>query len=277
MGKFTYLHGFSKKEQIRLIEQAEFLEPYVFQGIDLEFKQSLLEVGCGVGAQTKIICRRFPKIKVTGIDLSQNQLEVARHYLKSEIKNKRVELFQRNAAQPKLSSYVKQNGKFDGAFVCWFLEHVPDPVKVLKGMKSVLKPGSKIYCTEIFNQALFMEPYSPAILKYWFEFNDWQWSHKGHPFMGAKLGHVLNQAGYTDIHLEFRPFHFDSREPQKRALFSDQFFRVMLSAEDSLLAEGRISKKLVSEMHREIELVKKDKEAVFFDMYVRATARTPEK
>jgi ubiquinone/menaquinone biosynthesis C-methylase UbiE len=276
MGKFTYLHGFSAREQKRLIDQAEFLEPYVFQGVDLEFKENLLEVGCGVGAQTKIICRRFPKIKVVGLDLSENQLKVAAQFLKQEIKDKRVNLLNRNAEAPNIPANL-MGKKFDSAFICWFLEHVPDPVKVLKGIRPYLKPGSKIYCTEIFNQALFMEPYSPAILKYWFEFNDWQWSNKGHPFMGALLGHVLNEAGYTDIQIDFKPFHFDSRQPNKRALFSEQFFKVLLSAEAELLKTKRVDKKLINQMHQEIEKVKKAKDAVFFDMFVRATARTPKK
>jgi trans-aconitate methyltransferase len=62
MAKQRYLHGFSPEEQRRLVHQSLFLEPYVFDGIDLEFKTSLLEVGCGVGAQTKILCRRFPEL-----------------------------------------------------------------------------------------------------------------------------------------------------------------------------------------------------------------------
>src|SRR5437016_4594786 len=128
-----YLHGYTKKEQQRLIDQAEFLEPYIYAGIDLEFKKNLLEVGCGVGAQTKILLRRFPKIQITGVDLSQAQLQTAKDYLKSEIKNKRVKLFQQNAEQLNLPE------KFDAAFICWFLEHVPDPLKVLQRVKKHLK------------------------------------------------------------------------------------------------------------------------------------------
>lgn len=264
-----YLHGFTKKEQQRLVDQAEFLEPYVFQGIDLEFKKKLLEVGCGVGAQTKILLRRFPKIEITGVDLSKDQLTTAKEYLKSEIKEQRVHLYQQNA------EHLKLKEKFDAAFVCWFLEHVPNPLTVLKNVKRQLKPGAKIYCSEVFNQTLFMEPYSPAYLKYWFEFNDLQYAIKGHPFVGAQLGNLLKAAGFVDINVQARPFHFDSREPKCRAEFVEYFFQILLSAEKTLLKEGRVDKKLIQQMKKEVEAVKKAKDSVFFYSFMRATAKAP--
>lgn len=264
-----YLHGFDKKEQLRLLHQARFLEPYVYAGIDLEFREHLLEVGCGVGAQTDILLRRFPDLKITGVDFSEAQLQMARQTLAKPIKDKRVRLRRQDAQKLNLSE------KFDSAFLCWFLEHVPDPLLVLKKVRKHLKKGAKIYCSEVFNQTLFMQPYSPNYFKYWFEFNDLQWSIKGHPFVGASLGHLLKEAGFVDVQVEARPFHFDSREPEKRAAFTEYFFQILLSAEKSLLADGRISKELVREMKKEVEQVKKAKDAVFFYAFMRATARVP--
>jgi ubiquinone/menaquinone biosynthesis C-methylase UbiE len=263
-----YIHGFDKKEQKRLIDQAHFLEPYIYQGVDLDFTKNVLEVGCGVGAQTKILCRRFPNLTIEGIDLSEQQLSTANQYLKNEIKNKRVHLQRQDAQNLKLS---RKN--YESAFLCWFLEHVPEPQKVLKNVYQHLAPGAKIYCTEVFNQTLFMEPYSPAYLKYWFEFNDYQWNLKNHPFIGAQLGNLLKGAGFKDIQIETRTFHFDSREPQRRAEFVEYFFDILLSAEDVLLQEKRITPDLVQQMKKEVEVVKKSKNAVFFDAYIRATAR----
>ena len=199
--KSDYIHGFTEKEQQRLIHQAQFLEPQVYAGIDLEFRKNLLEVGCGVGAQTQILFRRFPHLKIDGVDLSKEQLVLAAKVLRKEIKSGRARLFQQDAQNLKL----KQKGSYDSAFLCWFLEHVPDPLQALKSVFKQLKPGAKIYCSEVFNQSLFMEPYSPAYLKYWFEFNDLQWATKGHPFVGAKLGHLLKESGFVDIQVETRP------------------------------------------------------------------------
>jgi ubiquinone/menaquinone biosynthesis C-methylase UbiE len=262
-----YIHGFEKKEQERLLHQADFLEPYVYQGVDLEFNKNLLEVGCGVGAQTKILCRRFPKLNIDGIDLSKAQLKMAAKILAPEIKSGRVSLDQQDAQKMKLK---KTN--YDAAFVCWFLEHVPDPLLVLKNVYKNLKPGGKVYCSEVFNHSLFMEPYSPAYLKYWFEFNDFQWEIKGHPFIGAQLGNLLKDAGFKNINVEVRPFHFDSREPEKREAFIDYFFNILLSAEEILVEKKRVSPELIKQMKKEVEIAKKTKNSVFFYSYIRATA-----
>jgi cyclopropane fatty-acyl-phospholipid synthase-like methyltransferase len=270
MKQIKYVHGFDPTEQKRLVQQANFLEPYVYAGIDLEFKERLLEVGSGVGAQTKILCRRFPDLKIDCVDISAEQLGAAKNYLKQEIKDHRVHLYHQDAQKFKL-----HKPKYDAAFLCWFLEHVPQPLKVLKRVRSHLKKGAKIYCTEVFNQTLFVEPYSPTFLKYWFEFNDLQWSIGGHPFMGAMLGHYLHEAGFVDIQTEIRPWHFDSRDPEKRAVFVDHFYKILLSAKDELIKEGRVTHEMVRKMHKEIEKVKRSRNAVFFDAWIRATARVP--
>lgn len=262
-----YIHGFEKKEQDRLIYQADFLEPYVYQGVDLEFTKTLLEVGCGVGAQTQILCRRFPKLKIDGLDLSPEQLKTASKVLAKEIKAGRVTLQQQDAQKLRLNKT-----DYDAAFICWFLEHVPNPLLVLKNVRKNLRPGAKVYISEVFNHSLFMEPYSPAYLKYWFEFNDFQWEIKGHPFVGAQLGNLLKASGFKNINVEIRPFHFDAREPEKRAAFIDYFFNILLSAEETLIKTNRVTPQLIKQMKKEVEIAKKSKNSVFFYSYVRATA-----
>ena len=268
MKKLVYLHGFSKKEQNRLVDQARFMEPYVYEGVNLQFQKNLLEVGCGVGAQTKILTRRFPDLHVTSVDFSRDQLTMAKTILAPELKEKRVLLYQQDAT--KLSLHKKN---YDAAFVCWFLEHLKNPIEVLKRIKKHMKPGATIYCTEVFNQTHFLEPYSPAYLKYWFEFNDYQWAIGGNPFVGALLGHLLKEAGFVDIRTEIRSFHFDSREPEKRAVFTKFFFDILLSAEENLLKTKRIDRKTVAQMKREVKIVQNAPHAVFFDAIMRATAR----
>lgn len=263
-----YIHGFDSIEQQRLLHQAEFLEPYVYAGVDLEFTKRLLEVGCGVGAQSKILLRRFPGLKIDGVDLSADQLLAAKSQLQPEIKAGRIRFFEQDAQKLKMAFH-----NYDAAFLCWFLEHVPDPLKVLKKVRKHMAPGAKIYCSEVFNQTLFVEPYSPAFIKYWFEFNDFQWSINGHPFVGAKLGSLLKAAGFKDIITEIRPFHFDSRENKKRAAFTEYFFNILLSAEKTLVAQKRVTPQLIAKMKQEIELVKKAKDGVFFYGWIRATAR----
>ena len=80
-----YLHGYTKEEQNRLYQQARFLETSVFESIDFSKSKRLLEVACGVGAQTEILLKRFPHIKIDGIDASQEQLHTAEKHLKNSM------------------------------------------------------------------------------------------------------------------------------------------------------------------------------------------------
>lgn len=115
---FPYLHGFSKDEQERLRKQARFGEHTVYQNINLSAVKELLEVGCGVGAQSEILLRRFPDIKLTGIDRSPKQLQAARARLSHlALAAHRFELKEMDATAMEFSS-----NSFDGAFLCWILE-----------------------------------------------------------------------------------------------------------------------------------------------------------
>ncbi len=64
----TYIHGFSASEQARLLAQADALASVVFGGLDLADARTLLEVGCGVGAQTRQLLMRWPHMHIHAID-----------------------------------------------------------------------------------------------------------------------------------------------------------------------------------------------------------------
>ena len=120
---FPYLHGFSPKEQDRLRRQAAFSEYTVYQDINFSHAEKVLEVGCGVGAQSEILLRRFPKMHLTGIELNDNQIKAAIENLKNiPYAQNRYELHQMDAQSMSFSGQ-----SFDGAFICWVLEHVPPP------------------------------------------------------------------------------------------------------------------------------------------------------
>lgn len=263
----TYLHGYSKKEQNRLIIQARLLSDDLYKGVDFHRTHHVLEVGVGVGAQTEILLEKFPHLKITGVDLSEAQIKLAEKRLSKEIKTGQVNLIQMNAE--KLDTLT---GSFDGAFICWFLEHVPNPEKVLKALHKKLSRGSKVFITEGMNAGFFVDPYSPAILKYWFEFNDFQWATKGNPFMGARLGNLLTSCKFKNIEVEPRTFFYDSRERVLRNKFLTLVEGIMLSAAPHLLEDERITKADINKIKKEFNILRMNKDSVIHLDYFRATA-----
>jgi ubiquinone/menaquinone biosynthesis C-methylase UbiE len=267
---FPYLHGFSAEEQARLRKQAHFGEYTVYQNINLSGVSNLLEVGCGVGAQSEIILRRFPDLKLTGIDRSPKQLEAARHMLAQIPGAKdRVEIKEMDATAMEFSA-----NSFDGAFLCWILEHVPDPLRVLSEVRRVLRPGSVVYATEVMNSSFFLDPYSPNVWKYWMAFNEYQMSHSGDPFVGAKLGNFFTQLGYQDVHTEIKTWFLDNRYPQARKDCIDYWSELLLSASDQLVEAGLVTEDTVTGVRKEMSAVAGNPNAVFFYSFVQARART---
>lgn len=265
---FPYLHGFSETEQKRLQQQARFAEQKIYQDIDFSNCTKLLEVGCGVGAQSEILLRRFPDLFLTGIDLNEAQLKTAKEKLsKNPIATNRFEILKMNA-----KSLDFKSNTFDGAFLCWVLEHVPSPKHVLSEVRRVLKPGSQVVITEVLNSSFFLDPYSPNLWKYWMAFNDYQNDNAGDPFVGAKLGNFLLELGFKNIKTEVKTWHLDNRSPEKRTEIIEFWTELLMSAKEILVSEEYISEELANDAQNELRTISRDPNAVFYYSFIQAQA-----
>lgn len=267
----TYIHGFSKDEQERLRRQAEFMEYLVYQDVNLSEISNILEVGCGVGAQTQILLRRFPNLTMKCIDLNDSQLEVAREALAQTAYAKgRYEIIKMNAEKMNFA-----DDTFGGAFFCWVLEHVPNPARVLEETRRVLRPNARVFLTEVTNFAFFLDPYCPNIWKFWMAFNDFQYDRGGDPFVGVKLGSLLRDAGYSDVQTNVKVVYADKRYPDRRHKLILYWQELMMSAVDELVKSERVDAEIVEGMKTEFADILKDPNAIIFDSFMQATARVP--
>ncbi|WP_088328669.1 bifunctional 2-polyprenyl-6-hydroxyphenol methylase/3-demethylubiquinol 3-O-methyltransferase UbiG [Lacimicrobium sp. SS2-24] len=110
---------------------------YISQNSHGLFEKRVLDVGCGGGILAESMAQQGAK--VTGIDMAQDALEVARlHGLESGVEVTyqlcTVEDF---AAQ--------QPAQFDVVTCMEMLEHVPDPESVVKACAKLVKPGGQVF------------------------------------------------------------------------------------------------------------------------------------
>ncbi|MBL8748416.1 MAG: methyltransferase domain-containing protein [Planctomycetes bacterium] len=266
-----YLHGYTVHEQDRLYHQAAFLADAVHDRLPFRRCRRLLEVGCGVGAQTEILLRHFPSLHVTGVDRAADNLKRARRHLHGCAWTKGRFALQQAPAE----TLPFAPDTFDGAFLCWILEHVDDPARTLAEVRRVLRAGSPVVVTEVMNATFFLDPYSPNTLRYWQKFNDAQLEMGGDPFVGSKLGNLLLGNGFTDIHTEVKTFHLDNRMPGERTEFLAYWTDLLLSGAPALARAGRIPAEVVDGMRAELQRVARDPDAVFWYSFVQARAKVP--
>jgi ubiquinone/menaquinone biosynthesis C-methylase UbiE len=268
MSDFPYLHGFDDREQDRLYRQARFSEQSIFSTIDFSRQERLLEVGVGVGAQTEILLRRFPQLKVTGIDRSPRQLAQAEKLLNSVPGSEgRFDLKQMDATAMDFES-----NEFDASFICWILEHADDPARVLSEVRRVSKSGSPVVINEVMNSSFFLDPYSPNTWRYWMAYNDFQLENGGDPFVGAKLGNLLLRQGFHRIETEVKIWHLDNRHPSDRKTVINFWTELLLSAADQLVEHGCVTSEIVDGMKAELKTVAHDPNAVFHFAFMQARA-----
>jgi len=262
-----YLHGFDEVEQARLVSQAKVLEEKIFENIDFNNPKTILEIGCGVGAQTEILLKRYPNAHVTAIELSEVQLNTANAYLSSKIPQEKYTLHQMNAEQMSFD-----DNAFDAIYICWVLEHVTNPLSVLKEAQRVLKPNGIIYCTEVQNNHLHLEPYSDFLMDYWQKYNRLQIDMGGDPFVGVKLGHLLADAGFSEINIYPQHMLHDKRDIKGRERLVNYWTELMLSGFNNLLDHKKVEpndrEKIISEMNT----IKTHEQGVFSYLFMQARA-----
>jgi ubiquinone/menaquinone biosynthesis C-methylase UbiE len=248
MANHMYIHGTVPTEQQRLLDQANFLSPYLYRDIDFSNSTRLLELGCGVGAQTRVLLQRWPHLHITGVDVSAEQLSTAKSTLAAFLEQKSVELVQSDGAQLPFDP-----GSFDSLFLCWILEHVPSPLDLLISARRVLRPSSWVVATEVLNSSLVLNPMGPLFKKIWTLLNELQLTLGGNPDMGKFLGEIFQKAGYR-AH-KVRPISFVATQAQPFALrrMVGYWTDLMCSALPAMVQNQMVDKGIEAELRLEMD------------------------
>ena len=73
-----YVHGYDPRESRRLQDQASTLVKLLHSDTNYSEGSSVLEAGCGVGAQTVTLASNSPQASITSIDVSEASVAEAR-------------------------------------------------------------------------------------------------------------------------------------------------------------------------------------------------------
>jgi SAM-dependent methyltransferase len=203
----TYVHGYTTRETRRLLEQSLILEDLLHAGTRFQSGEKVLEAGCGVGAQTRILARRNPEAAFECVDISRESIEQARGVARQENLNnvsfKQADIF----------TLPFQPASFDHIFVCFVLEHLPNPGSALRIFKEILKPGGSITLIEGDHGSGFWTPETELSRKAWKGLIDSQIALGHDPNIGRQVYPLLRNAGFQISDVSPRWVYADQSKP----------------------------------------------------------------
>ncbi|MEL7161687.1 MAG: methyltransferase domain-containing protein, partial [Bacteroidota bacterium] len=203
----AYVHGYSRAEANRLYDQASSLTDFLHWDSVWDDGTLVLEAGCGVGAQTKIIAGKNPDTRFLAVDLSEKSLAQARK-LATENGLTNVEF-----TRADLYDLPLADGSCDHVFVCFVLEHLTEPRRVLRELARVLRPGGTITVIEGDHGSTYFHPASEAARRAFFAQVELQHRKGGNANLGRQLYPLLQEVGYKDIRVSPRQIYVDGSKP----------------------------------------------------------------
>ncbi|MBN1981039.1 MAG: class I SAM-dependent methyltransferase [Chitinivibrionales bacterium] len=218
----NYVHGYSQRETLRLQDQAMTLEDLLHHDSIFPSNSTILEPGCGVGSQTRIIAAKNPSCHFVSLDISTESLAKARSLSRS-LKLTNVEFKQAN-----LFNLEYPDESFDHIFCCFVLEHLPDPVAAIGHLKRVLKRGGSITIIEGDHGSAYFFPQSSAAQKNIFCQVQLQANAGGNALIGRELYPLLRKAGFSDCTVSNRMVYTDSSKPSLVDGFTKKTFIAMI-------------------------------------------------
>lgn len=239
MDSNPYVHGYSQREGERLLDQASALTELLHHDTKYPPNVKVLEAGCGIGAQTVILAQNSPGAHFTSIDISNESVLMAESRIRSwGIRNvvfQTASIFDLPFAEE----------SFDHIFVCFVLEHLPNPIQALQHLKHVLKKGGSITVIEGDHGSTYFYPENTNTDRAIDCLVEMQKRSGGNALIGRQLYPLLRQAGYQNPSVSPRMVYVDSSRPDLVEGFTRNTFTAMVEGvREPAIKAGLITKDL---------------------------------
>lgn len=257
-----YVHGYSEREAIRLVDQAQTLAPLLHHDTSYPKGCLVLEAGCGVGAQTITLARNSPQAEIISVDISEPSLKQA----ESLIKREKISNVSFQVAD--IMDLPFEDETFDHVFICFVLEHLPDPVKALLSLKRVLKQGGSVTVIEGDHGSCYFYPETEEAVKAWQCLVKVQMQLDCNPLMGRELYPLLKEAGFIDVKVDPRVVYVDSDKPELVDGFIKKTIIAMVEGvKDQAISSGLITPEEWDKGIRDLHLSAEPSGTFFYNFF----------
>lgn len=218
----NYVHGYTDNESQRLNDQANTLDELLH--FDTIFPQNsrILEAGCGIGSQTKIIAPKNPACQFISIDISSQSIKKAESVI-NDLNITNVEFQIQDICN---LSFPQES--FDHIFICFVLEHLSNPFDILMYLKNFLRKNGTITVIEGDHGSAFYYPQSELAQKAINCQVKLQALNGGNALIGREIFPLLQKSGFIDCQVDPRMVYADSTKPHLVEEFTRNTFTAMI-------------------------------------------------
>jgi ubiquinone/menaquinone biosynthesis C-methylase UbiE len=195
-GDTVYLHGTARPEQDRLSVMNDLLNAASLREMDLRGGERILDVGSGLAQFARAMARRTgPSGRVVAVERSREQIATAIRLARADGEEGLVELRQGQA--PAVPLRKDEWGTFDVAHARFLLEHVPDPLTVVRAMVRAVRPGGRIVLQDDNHDTMRLYPKADGFERLWKAYMQTYQRLGNDPHVGHRLVSLLCAAGAT--------------------------------------------------------------------------------
>ena len=233
-----YLHGTDPDEQARLARLNDLLNERALAEMGLNPGDRVLDVGSGLGQLTRGMARRVgPGGRVLGIERSPKQLAEARRLEAAAGEADAAEFRPGDAL--KLPLRADEWGTFDVAHTRFVLEHVTDPLEVVRQMVRAVRPGGRVVLQDDGHDTFRLWPEPPGFGHVWRSYLRTYDRVGNDPFIGHRLVALLHEAGAAPARNTWLFFGSCAGHPDLGA-YVDNLVRILAGVRGPILDLGEV-------------------------------------
>ncbi|HMI85221.1 MAG TPA: methyltransferase domain-containing protein [Polyangiaceae bacterium] len=187
-----YVHGTHPEEQARLTRLNALLNEGSLRELGARAGERMLDVGSGLGQFARAVAK-ITGVRVVGVERSGDQ--IAESARQAGIAGEEHLLDLRHGDAQHLPLEDDEWATFDVAHARFLLEHVREPLEIVKGMVRAVRPGGRIVLEDDDHDLLRLWPEPPGVAAIWKAYMRTYDRAGNDPFTGRRLVQLLHQAG----------------------------------------------------------------------------------
>ena len=235
-GAPRYIHGSGAEEQRRLARLNELLNAGSLRELAPRPGERVLDVGCGQGQLSRAIARATG-VRVVGVERDPDQADRARALAAAAGEGGLLDVRLGDAAHPPLAP--GEGGAFDVAHARFVLEHVRDPLAVVRALVAAVRPGGRVVLSDDDHDLLRLHPEPPGVRPVWEAFVRTYDRNGTDPYVGRRLPALLHAAGAAPRRITWVFFGACAGEPGFAA-FAENLAQNLVGARDLVAATGLV-------------------------------------